>query len=162
MGLSWDELKGLEIDPGWMLPIPPLCPFCNYNLTGIKELRCPECGVTFEWHEVHRHGRRLTALARRAAHANKDAKIGFCVGLLSAVLAVIIRLPIMQGGPCGARLVLFLSGLAAVYLAAQPINYYRLPAEVRNTLGIKPPNLLLSIATILIALAALASYLIWG
>jgi hypothetical protein len=28
------------------------CPLCNYNLRGLAEPRCPECGFTFEWSEL--------------------------------------------------------------------------------------------------------------
>lgn len=28
------------------------CPLCEYNLRGIREPRCPECGYRFEWEEV--------------------------------------------------------------------------------------------------------------
>lgn len=30
------------------------CPRCEYNLTGLPEPRCPECGLTFDWGEVRR------------------------------------------------------------------------------------------------------------
>ncbi len=30
------------------------CPECDYNLTGLPEARCPECGGTFDWEEVRR------------------------------------------------------------------------------------------------------------
>src|SRR5688500_14877048 len=26
-----------------------LCPLCDYDLRGLSELRCPECGYRFEW-----------------------------------------------------------------------------------------------------------------
>lgn len=29
------------------LPSEPLCPTCGYNLTGLAEDRCPECGMGF-------------------------------------------------------------------------------------------------------------------
>jgi len=36
-----------------------LCPLCDYNLRGLSEARCPECGYQFDWEEViaasHRH-----------------------------------------------------------------------------------------------------------
>ena len=28
------------------------CPLCRYNLRGLSEARCPECGFTFEWREI--------------------------------------------------------------------------------------------------------------
>src|SRR5438105_3295879 len=28
------------------------CPLCDYNLRGLAEPRCPECGYIFEWEEV--------------------------------------------------------------------------------------------------------------
>jgi hypothetical protein len=31
---------------------PALCPRCDYNLTGLPQPRCPECGFEFAWHEV--------------------------------------------------------------------------------------------------------------
>ena len=29
-----------------------LCPFCGYNLSGLREARCPECGATFTLDEL--------------------------------------------------------------------------------------------------------------
>src|SRR5688572_3879237 len=29
-----------------------ICPLCEYNLRGLTEPRCPECGYRFEWHDV--------------------------------------------------------------------------------------------------------------
>src|SRR2546423_5276851 len=28
------------------------CPLCRYNLRGLSEARCPECGFAFNWSEV--------------------------------------------------------------------------------------------------------------
>ncbi|HEX3357001.1 MAG TPA: hypothetical protein VHS31_08530 [Tepidisphaeraceae bacterium] len=36
-----------------------LCPLCGYNLRGLVEARCPECGGQFNWDELRDPGRRL-------------------------------------------------------------------------------------------------------
>ena len=36
-----------------------LCPLCQYNLRGLQEPRCPECGYRFTWEEVLDPSRRL-------------------------------------------------------------------------------------------------------
>ena len=45
--------------PDWdSIPDEILCPLCEYNLRGIPEPRCPECGFKFEWDEVLNPARR--------------------------------------------------------------------------------------------------------
>lgn len=54
----------LEATPGQAMPDwssiteDILCPLCEYNLRGVSEPRCPECGYRFEWQEVLDPGRR--------------------------------------------------------------------------------------------------------
>jgi hypothetical protein len=36
-----------------------LCPLCEYDLQGLSEPRCPECGYTFEWQDLIDPTRRL-------------------------------------------------------------------------------------------------------
>src|SRR5438067_674590 len=35
------------------------CPLCDYNLRGLAEPRCPECGAKFDWDELRNPARRL-------------------------------------------------------------------------------------------------------
>ena len=35
-----------------------VCPLCDYNLRGLTEARCPECGYTFEWADLRDPARR--------------------------------------------------------------------------------------------------------
>lgn len=45
------------------------CPMCDYNLRGLVEPRCPECGHCFAWSQVTRgHGGRHPYLFEHAAH----------------------------------------------------------------------------------------------
>jgi hypothetical protein len=39
------------------------CPRCEYNLTGLVEARCPECGTTFDWEDVRRGGPKYPTIA---------------------------------------------------------------------------------------------------
>src|SRR4051812_24212148 len=36
-----------------------LCPLCDYNLRGLTEARCPECGAKFDWEELRDPTRRM-------------------------------------------------------------------------------------------------------
>lgn len=51
MPIDPSELDNLiandPIDPAKSDEWPPLCPKCGYNLTGLPETRCPECGSSF-------------------------------------------------------------------------------------------------------------------
>lgn len=39
--------------PDWALIVDEIgCPLCDYNLRGLNEPRCPECGYRFAWPEV--------------------------------------------------------------------------------------------------------------
>src|SRR5437867_12716435 len=44
---------GLVAQPDWESLTDPIhCPLCEYNLRGLAEPRCPECGYRFEWAEL--------------------------------------------------------------------------------------------------------------
>jgi hypothetical protein len=39
--------------PDWdTIPHEVHCPLCEYNLRGIRDPRCPECGYRFEWPDM--------------------------------------------------------------------------------------------------------------
>ncbi len=41
------------IAPNWSTDAEEvLCPLCEYNLRGLTEARCPECGATYRWREL--------------------------------------------------------------------------------------------------------------
>ena len=52
--------------PDWSQQVEEICcPLCGYNLRGLSEPRCPECGHRFEWHTL-------------IDPAERDASSAFC------------------------------------------------------------------------------------
>jgi hypothetical protein len=50
----------LQAGPDWSsIAEEILCPLCEYDLQGLAEPRCPECGYTFEWQDLFDPSRRL-------------------------------------------------------------------------------------------------------
>jgi len=47
---------------GWQAArdVPPTCPACGYDLSGLTQCRCPECGATYEIDKLWR-----TSIQRR-------------------------------------------------------------------------------------------------
>ncbi len=47
------QLGSESVAPPWdSIPGQVLCPLCEYDLRGLAEPRCPECGFTFTWAQV--------------------------------------------------------------------------------------------------------------
>jgi hypothetical protein len=47
------DLPAVENPPQWdQVQHEVLCPLCDYNLRGLIQPRCPECGLAFDWNEV--------------------------------------------------------------------------------------------------------------
>lgn len=49
------------------------CPECEYNLTGLIEARCPECGRRFDWDEVRRAAASCPTIAFERARGWRKA-----------------------------------------------------------------------------------------
>ncbi len=73
-------------------PIPEsplhLCPTCDYNLTGLKSRRCPECGEHFTLPEARNHAVANTPAMRRLYRAAALERHSGWVGLLLVLAAM--------------------------------------------------------------------------
>lgn len=153
MSMTWDELEHLQPVGEWRYPLPPTCRKCSYNLTGLSEERCPECGTPFTWREVRQRVGRIWGMTLRLRHANQDATTGLII-VLSAWFA--LGLVKLIGEPFTIGLVSIMSLLAALLafiLGSQVLNVRRIPPWARSFICKPPPNIALGALTMLLSVA---------
>ena len=138
----------------WQSSIPPVCPTCGYNLTGLTTNRCPECGYTFLRKEIKKQAANLRASMQRAEDVGHFVSIGFKIALLGAVLLLTGTLLGMKGGTAGiiGRMLGFMCGFVALFLGMSVERFYRLPPWARQDLK-DPPRIDFAVATIVISVA---------
>jgi hypothetical protein len=61
-----------------------LCPLCDYNLRGLVEPRCPECGYQFDWHALQQEKAREHPYLFEHHHRNNLSSF-FCTFTRSAL-----------------------------------------------------------------------------
>jgi len=156
MSFTWDELDMLKGKGEWRHPLPPICPTCGYNLTGLPTNRCPECGTRFDQKEVRKRAAYTWTLIGRLRYANQDARTGLIISLAGWVAVGIFRLPVLR--PI-APVVDFAAGLASILtlvLGSQVLHIRRVPEWARAYIT-DPPNMMLGAGAILLGLTLLAA-----
>lgn len=128
MPIDDHELRQMAGNP-WIHPVPPTCPHCGYNLTGLTSRVCPECGEPIRWRQVEQ-------LARDWAvrRASLEALPFFSVaGLAIAAFGLLLVLVnIGFGGSVLLGAVGFLCALAALGVGLNTIvRIVRVPAWMR-------------------------------
>lgn len=66
-----EEWLDARLGQEWKSSVPPTCPLCGYNLTGLEKPRCPECGRQFTWKELRQH-----ALEKRKELTEQRESVG--------------------------------------------------------------------------------------
>ncbi|MBI4581354.1 MAG: hypothetical protein HY718_16755 [Planctomycetes bacterium] len=161
MSMTWDDLDRLRPANEWRLPLPPTCKKCSYNLTGLPEERCPECGTPFTWREVRKRVARVWGLTLRLRYANEDARTGLIMAL-SGWFSIGFGHLVGGGFILGImKIIAFLAGLMAVILGSQVLNVRRVPAWARVYICKPPPSMTLGVVTIVLALSLFFGALIF-
>ena len=154
----------MPIEPGeldrmtgrtWTSSLPPICPKCGYNLTGLASRRCPECGGVFRLKDLRRRVLDAQRLLEEVRRAGAAARAGLKVVGAGAVLFLLGR---FLGGPGSAmlgRICGVVCGFIAVFLGMSVFRVAQLPEWAREHLESQPDRTLAAV-TILLAIGLCA------
>lgn len=134
MPINEDELDQMVGRP-WMHRVPPECPDCGYNLTGLLSGVCPECGMPVQRRVVEQQARDVVAEAWRLKGINDVAKAALIIGVVAAVMMLGMRL---IGYPVAARVIGFFGGVLAFGLGLSILRAMRVPLELLEEMEGKP------------------------
>lgn len=136
------EIEQLEQMLGgeWLEKLPPICLYCGYDLTGLPDNRCPECGRVFLRREVQQQARRMRSLLLQLRNCDDLLRVGLYIGVTGAALMVTLyALGFWHAGfrPFG-RAIGLCSGFPAMALGLQVLRIKRLPAWAQACMEHKP------------------------
>ena len=152
------------IGDDWSGDIPPICIACGYNLTGLPENRCPECGRTFSRAELKRQATELRFSLMELEGLNEWVSLGFKVGIVGAVFRVagLVLGSVNLAGPATpCRLVAVPCGFAAVCLGLSVLRVRRVPPWALEMLKEQPKYPLAAATTLLGVLLAASVFAPW-
>jgi predicted RNA-binding Zn-ribbon protein involved in translation (DUF1610 family) len=151
-------MRGGLFDSTWREKLPPICPGCGYNLTGIESTRCPECGRGIVWTELRTNARTVYHALRQVEDVNDVLNVGVYLG--SAALVIVLLFFWLDWAVGLARVVGFFLALATLGAGLQALRVRRFPEWAEEHL-LQRPNYPKAAALILgaVAIIALAIFL---
>lgn len=160
MSFTWDELDAMQPKGEWRFPLPPTCEYCGYNLTGLTEERCPECGQGFRWRDVRQRAARTWALRLKLRHANRDARTGMMLAGIGWGAILVVRAVEWKPMYLLAAMLALVTAVMAVLLGAQVLNVRKLPVTMRAQLEEPRPRMLLGAIAMFLGLTLLLAVIV--
>ena len=151
MPIEEPHLKRMAGDP-WIYKLPPICPECGYNLTGLTSPRCPECGRVFHRKEVEQRARELSYEMLRLKDVNEVPGYGLKAVIGGFAFFGLTRLAGFKSVPA---VVGILVGVLAVGLGLSVFRARRLPSSMIEELP-APPNYMLGVGVALLGILLIA------
>jgi predicted RNA-binding Zn-ribbon protein involved in translation (DUF1610 family) len=142
-------MHGKPLETTWREKLPPICPGCGYNLTGLESRRCPECGRHIIWSELRTNAKTAYHALRQVEDVND--MLGAGVGLGIAALALILVFFWINWGEGLARVVGFFLAMGALGAGLQVFRVRRFPEWAAEYLPDRP-NYFKAVAIVMLAL----------
>ncbi len=119
----------------WPEKLPPICEHCQYNLTGVRGDRCPECGNGFLLTNLRQRARETYHSLRRVEDANENLDICVMPCVLGWLLSVTLY---FLGLEVVARVVAMLVGLFSISMAGQVFRAAKCPSWAKQYMNVLP------------------------
>jgi len=120
----------------WREKLPPTCPGCGYNLTGLTSPVCPECGQAVYWSDVRDNARRLYYAAQRIDDMNDLCSLAPYLAAAGALIVLFFWT--IDFGVGLARVSATLLALGAIGSSVQVFRVGTVPEHAREVLPHRP------------------------
>lgn len=123
--MHWLQAEASQTHFGrpWPHKVPPVCPSCGYDLRGLTQMRCPECGYRPTFREMEDAAKKASGEVSVQEEARAKLKIHFRAGTAVGLALLILHL-LGLGGV--AMIVGVFSGL---FLIASGVQAWRTPGS---------------------------------